>query len=136
MLPTPVQFHSRKSGSWHQHQRPWRDVLLTRARITNLGFILLLVSFSLSCLLNIYHLWSVEPYSQSQTLSPHAIWSTITRDSKLSSLEHLVIVPGHAIWKGSRQEDTFVEDEWLMESFQQGDKAARITAYHEHISRG
>ena len=136
MLPEPVQYYSRKTGSRHHHDRPWRDVLLMRARVTNLGFILLLTFSVFSCLLNLYYWLFSGPRTSTWIVRPHSIWSTISRDNVISSLEHLVIVPGHAVWKGSRQEDTLVEDAWLMESFQYGDKAARINAYHKHISHG
>ncbi|KAI0089908.1 hypothetical protein BDY19DRAFT_941410 [Irpex rosettiformis] len=103
MLPTPVQFYSRKYGPQHHHKRPWRDVLLTRARVTNLGFILLLTFFALSFLLNLYYWFRPEPRLQLQVPLPRSILATIARDEPISSLEHLVIVPGHSIWKGSRE---------------------------------
>ncbi|KAI0692605.1 hypothetical protein BC835DRAFT_1277460 [Cytidiella melzeri] len=139
MLPTPASLYSRNHRSRYHHQRPLRDVLLTRARITNLGFLLLLGFAVLSCLLNLYYWLFAEQQPRHPPLdflSPHSILATIERDKALGALEHLVVVPGHAIWTGSKPEDSYVEDEWLMESFQQGDKAARIQAYHQHISRG
>lgn len=137
MLPFPVSSHTRRDSKYRV-QRRLRDVLLSRARITNLGFYLLAASAAFSFFINLTYYFFSEPprYPFTDYSSPYSILATVERDSTLHSLQHLVIVPGHATWTGSKIEESFDEESWLMDSFQQGDKTARINAYYNHIVRG
>lgn len=111
-------------------------MLLSRARVTNLG-LLLLVSFStLSFLFNLgYYLSSNSVvYSTPQAISPHSILATLERDKIFHALDHLVIVPGHAVWKGSHPERGLEEDNWILEPYQKG--GGRVEAFYNHIQRG
>lgn len=142
LLPIPVSF----SGS----HRPYRvrgnsrsrpnltklDVLLTRARVTNLGLLLLAGFATLSFLINIrYLLVSHEPQPfSSYDHTPYSILETLSRDKSLLGLTHLVLVPGHAIWTGTGPEDVHNEDKWILESYQKG--GGRIEAFVKHIETG
>lgn len=142
MLPTPVSIHARRDSKYRSRRR-LRDVLLTRARVTNLALVLLAAVSAVSFFFNLsYYLYSTPPpppappHPLASYAAPYSILATVARETALKSLDHLVIVPGHAIWEGSRPQDGFDEKSWLMDSFQLGDKEARIRAYHEHIIRG
>ncbi|KAI0708187.1 hypothetical protein C8T65DRAFT_650315 [Cerioporus squamosus] len=141
MLPLPVSFtsssrHPRRPGS--RHYRSTRDVLLTRARITNLGFLLLAGFAAASFLLNlVWYLGGPDdhayhpggPYS-----APKGIWQTLARYHTLEDIEHLIVVPGHAIWKGTDLEARLDEDQWVLEPYQRG--GGRVSAFFRHIAAG
>ena len=135
MLPTPVSYHTRR-GSLPHSNRPLRDVLLARARVTNLGLCLLAGVVSLSLLVNLSYYFSSGPttYLVSGTRLPHAILATVDHDSQLRSLDHLVMVPGHAIWTGSKPGRVLEEENWLLEPYQA--TRGRIEAFYNHVVRG
>ena len=142
MLPAPVTFHAkRESFSGLRSRRPLRDVLLTRARITNLGFLFLLGLAALSLLVNLsYYLSSAfapalyhDGVYQGHA-TPRSILDTVDRDPALRVLDHLIMVPGHAIWKGTDPSRILDEDDWLLESYQRG--GGRVEAFYNHIARG
>ncbi|EJF60459.1 hypothetical protein BD309DRAFT_931037 [Dichomitus squalens] len=138
MLPFPVAFSSR-TDSRTRHYRSTRDVLLTRARITNLGFLLLAGFAALSFLLNLWHyftdLTTYEPQEGRGPYSaPRGIWETLQRDKSLEEIDHLVMVPGHAIWKGMSVEERLDEDQWVLEPYQRG--GGRISAFFAQIVGG
>lgn len=142
ILPIPVSF----SGS----RRPYRtrsdsrsrprlkfDVLLTRARVTNLGLLLLASFATLSFLVNLrYFLFSSHrrPHDSFPTYAPYSILETLSRDKSLLGLDHLILVPGHAIWQGSSSEDILNENKWILESYQKG--GGRVAAFVKHIETG
>ncbi|KAI0633746.1 hypothetical protein C8Q77DRAFT_1157910 [Trametes polyzona] len=147
MLPLPATFSSvrrdslssfRRQHGGLRHHRSTRDVLLTRARVTNLGLLLLAAFAATSFLVNLaWYLSSGHdsaarwhalegPYSP-----PRAVWDTLKRDRTLEELDHLIVVPGHAIWKGSSLEERFEEDRWVLEPYQRG--GGRIEAFFKHI---
>ena len=111
-------------------------MLLTRARVTNLGFGLLAGIAALSLLVNLgyYFSSSPEPHHTLGSLAPHAIYSAIDHGNHLRTLDHLVIVPGHAIWKGTSAKHVFDEDSWHLEPFQRG--GGSVQAIYNHIARG
>lgn len=49
-------------------------------------------------------------------------------------LKHLVIVPGHGIWEGSREEDMLDERTWVLKEYQRG--KGRVEVLVEHVRRG
>ena len=135
MLPTPV--------SLSKHRRVFRrtlpvsprwtlDILLTQARVTNLGFILLSCFAILSFLYNLSHYFSHPQRPWHNT--PINIVSTLSRSNTVQNLNHLIIVPGHSIWKGSNPYLMRNENEWMLEPYQKGGE--RVFAFINHISRG
>jgi hypothetical protein len=150
MLPAPVTF--RRNG------RSSRGVLTTKhgldgsrlaailrapARLTNFAFALLFVFAAVSLLLNIRHWFSYENDSAAvsrlsfpgRTLLPPSIATTLAqRRARLRSLDHLVLVPGHGVWIGSRPEDVLDERTWLLADFQRN--RGRPATLLEHIRHG
>lgn len=135
MLPTPVSFYSRR-GEKLRSQRNTRDVLLARARVTNLGLLLLMSFCVLSFLFNLGYYFSSEPgmRGSGHPITPSSILATVERDKKLHSLDHLVMVPGHAIWTGAHSDRGLDEENWILEPYQKG--GGRIAAFYNHIRRG
>lgn len=135
-LPTPV--------SSSKHRRPFRrsdvpispararDILLSRARVTNLGFLVLAVFAFLSFMYNLsfYFSYARIPWDA----PPESILSTISRSAGSSSIDHLIIVPGHSIWTGFDPALRLNEDQWILETYQQG--GGRVEAFVSHIVRG
>jgi hypothetical protein len=57
-----------------------------------------------------------------------------TTDSvDLSSLEHLVIVPGHAVWRGRTKEEAVEDQNWVLEEMQRG---GSVQTFIKHIMKG
>ncbi|KAI0656673.1 hypothetical protein C8Q70DRAFT_1115349 [Cubamyces menziesii] len=141
MLPLPVSFttrrdHLRRHSGGSRHYRSTRDVLLTRARVTNLGFLLLAGFAALSFLVNlVWYFSSSSPDAyhvhDGPYVPPRAIWDTIQRERALAEVDHLIMVPGHAIWKGASLEERFDEDQWVLEPYQRG--GGRVAAFFKHI---
>lgn len=52
----------------------------------------------------------------------------------MSVLDHLIVVPGHAIWIGASAEDAEEEDAWLLGEYQKGRGSPSL--YRAHIARG
>lgn len=97
-----------------------RDRLRTRARLTNLAVGLILLALALSVIGNIHYYLYPTPgngwHDQLRALAaggmdrgtpaattgetPASIETTIERTDALRTLDHLVIVAGHAIWNG------------------------------------
>ncbi|KAG5351867.1 hypothetical protein C0989_004690 [Termitomyces sp. Mn162] len=135
MLPSPVTFARRGTYRRYTATSPRSlysfDFLLSRARVTNLGFLLLLFVAALSLLSNLYFLHSTR---YQEHANPSALLSAITRDPSVRRLSHLIIVPGHAIWKGINPELRLHEDQWVLEPYQMG--SGRVSAFFAHILRG
>lgn len=60
--------------------------------------------------------------------------STISRPKSLQDLNHLVIVPGHAIWHGTDASSRLDEDNWILEPYQR--HGGRVDTFFQHIARG
>ena len=136
MLPTPVSSSKKRRVFLRNHRDPTSqlDILLTRARITNLGLIVLSSFTALSFLYNLSIYFSHRQDHWYTGKPPLSILSTLSRPAATQDLDHLIIVPGHAIWKGSKPYLMKNEDEWILESYQKGE--GRIFAFIDHISRG
>lgn len=65
---------------------------------------------------------------------PDSILATIRRDETLERLSHLIVVPGHAIWSGSKQDEVLDEELWTLEGHQRG--GGRVSAFVDHIKQG
>lgn len=160
MLPLPASFsrtHPRRPGyglglgsgsssgfSRQAHYRSTRAVLLSRARVTNLGFLLLAAFAALSFLLNVVHYFTDPSTTHDDPgggggpggsgRGPRGIRDTLRRDRALEEIDHLVMVPGHAIWTGRSVEERMDEDAWVLEPYQRG--GGRVAAFFGHIARG
>ncbi|CAL1708221.1 unnamed protein product [Somion occarium] len=141
MLPLPVSFRSRpyriRSDSRSRHHNKF-ELLLTRARVTNLGLLLLASFATLSFLFNLRFILSSpsngRPHMYYHAHPPYSILESLNRDKSILGLNHLVVVPGHGIWKGSGPEDILDEDKWILESHQRG--GGRIPAFVKHVETG
>ncbi|KAK0461014.1 uncharacterized protein EV420DRAFT_1640517 [Desarmillaria tabescens] len=136
MLPTPVSFSRRpfrrEGGSLDKSRRRILDSLLTRARVTNLAVLLLAAFSAISFLVNLSLYFSAAPTPDSPL--PHSIVSTIARHRALANLNHLVIVPGHAIWRGANSASRLDVDDWVLEPYQR--EGNRVDTFYRHITRG
>jgi hypothetical protein len=136
MLPAPVSFQ-RRGGIFNHPPRSLSKLLRAPARLTNLGALLLssLLTFSLLLNFRFFHLDSPSIKNAAPPLLRDSIVEALPeRRLSASGLDHLVIVPGHAIWIGAREEEAEVEDSWLLASYQKGRR--RPTVFRAHISRG
>ncbi|OSX66272.1 hypothetical protein POSPLADRAFT_1177689 [Postia placenta MAD-698-R-SB12] len=139
MLPLPVSLSGRRSISRHSlrpSHRSTKDVLLSRARVTNLGFLLLAAVTALSLLANLSHYFtsssSISRFLDSE--QPSSILATLQRDPSLAAVNHLIIVPGHAVWKGTDPKLRLYDEEWILEPYQRG--GGRTSAFYKHIATG
>ncbi|KAN0061142.1 hypothetical protein ACQY0O_006877 [Thecaphora frezii] len=121
------------------------DRLSARSRVTNLGIVLLLGFASLSALINLRYMLFGAQGGQSAPPPGFASWDTFhgyTPDSLrdavppprkgIEMLNHLVLVPGHAIWAGCdvRQKDN--DENWILEDYQRG---GSVKTFYKHIER-
>lgn len=60
--------------------------------------------------------------------------ATISRANALADLDHLVVVPCHAIWQGGDPSSRLNEEDWILEPYQKGGN--RVAAFFNHIERG
>ncbi|EPQ26036.1 uncharacterized protein PFL1_06489 [Pseudozyma flocculosa PF-1] len=134
--------NSGQPGSISLHDR-----LSSRSRVTNLGIVLLLGFASLSALLNLrYMIFGAHGSGQAPPPPGFASWATFhgyTPDSLkevvpaprngTSNLNHLVLVPGHAVWAGCdvRQRDN--DENWILEDYQRG---GSVKTFFKHIEKG
>lgn len=51
----------------------------------------------------------------------------------LSTLEHLVIVPGHAVWRGRTKEEATQDESWVLEDIQRG---GSVQTFIKHVMKG
>lgn len=64
---------------------------------------------------------------------PPSVETTIQRDERMAHVNHLILVPGHAVWLGN-DASTYEDDaEWVLESFQRG---GSIKTFNKHIEKG
>ncbi|KAI0295861.1 hypothetical protein B0F90DRAFT_1637318 [Multifurca ochricompacta] len=131
MLPLPASSYQR-----HRiHPQPSRSLsklLRTPARLTNFAVFLLLTLLVFSVFLNLRYIYTPTTRYQ-HVFPPRSIIDTLPATLKVG-LDHLVIVPGHSIWTGSRPEDAEVEESWILASYQKGRR--RPSIFRAHISRG
>jgi len=134
MLPAPVSFQ-RRGGILNHSPRSLSRLLRAPARLTNLGALLLSSLLTFSLLLNFRLSYLDSPSNQNAPPLLRSIVEALPeRRPSVSDLDHLVIVPGHAIWIGAHEEEAEVEDSWLLASYQKG--RGRPTVFRAHISRG
>lgn len=130
MLPAPVSFQ-RRGHILNHHPRSLAKLLRAPARLTNLSALVLALLLFLSILLNLRSRYRTVV---SPLLHFRSIVDTFPKRPTASSvLDHLVIVPGHAIWIGAGAEDAEEEDAWLLYPFQKGRGSPSL--YRAHIAR-
>jgi hypothetical protein len=136
MLPAPVSFQRRGVlHLGHHSSRSFSKLLRAPARLTNLSALLLSFLLAFSLLLNFRHFFYPDsPTHQKNAPLLRSIVEALPERPPASGLDHLVIVPGHGIWIGAREEDAEVEDSWLLASYQKGRR--RPAVFRSHISRG
>lgn len=146
MLPSPALARLHRTTLSHPHRSIVRDLLnalLTRSRVTNLGLIILSSLATVSLLLNLSHyLEDTSPSHASlrtdtvtyQLSDENDDSQNVIRESWAESLDHLIIVPGHAIWKGADPEKRTQDSEWILEPYQKGSGRTRV--FWEHIATG
>ncbi|KAF9787869.1 hypothetical protein BJ322DRAFT_1105910 [Thelephora terrestris] len=143
MLPSPVLSRRYRVHS-HPHRSVYRsllDILLTRCRLTNLGLITISSIAALSLLLNLAHYLdsssSPNKYfgrNTYQLFDENDNSQHVMREPWAESLDHLIIVPGHAIWKGVDPEKRSQDSEWILKPYQKG--TGKIQVFWEHIAVG
>lgn len=153
MLPTPALSSgpSSRRGAFHYNATSGRSgsfeyraalrSLGGRSRLTNLSVLLLVAFGCTSFLYNLGFIFSSSstyPYSSAVGFvgysPPGSILATIRRDETLGRLSHLIVVPGHAIWSGSKQDEVLDEKLWTLENYQRG--GGRVSAFVDHIKQG
>ncbi|KAF8637975.1 hypothetical protein AX16_010607 [Volvariella volvacea WC 439] len=136
MLPSPVTLPKRRTFHRQDVASPLRHLvtlLLTRSRLTNLGVLLLASLSAVSLLFNLYAYSSSCATDQFELVGSE-LFATIPRDGGLRHLNHLIMVPGHAIWIGTDPERRLDEDDWILEPYQRGGN--RVAAFYAHIEQG
>ena len=136
MLPRPVSLTRTPSGS------NVRGRLLARSNVTNLGILILggLCTFSLLFNLrfwvtsNYYASLKVFDLDRTDHRTPNSVVNTITRKPQLMNANHLVMVAGHAIWRGCLADSRTNENDWVLEEMQKGTKS--IDTFYSHIAKG
>lgn len=150
MLPTPALSSgpSSRRAAFHYNATSGRSrsfdyraalrSLSGRSRLTNLGVWLLAAFACISFLYNLAFIFSSSStYPRSSGVGyrpPESILATIQRDETLERLSHLIVVPGHAIWSGSKQDQVLDEELWTLEDYQRG--GGRVSAFVDHIRQG
>jgi len=128
MLPVPATFTKRKT--LRQLRSNVFDVFLSRTRPINLVILLLLF---ISLLFNTYIYSTVRIYHDKICISS-GLFQTITREDTIRGLKHLIVVPGHAIWKGGDPQSRLDEDQWILEPYQKS--GGRVATFFAHIQQG
>ncbi|BEI82486.1 hypothetical protein CcaverHIS002_0303540 [Cutaneotrichosporon cavernicola] len=156
MLPLPSGTRHKPRyapvGAYSSYSSPLTGsvmgVLRTRSRLTNLAVALILLFLSLSLLANLRSLASGPPHPHFRW---HAAWdeladadildsgrppsveTTIKRDPRMVEVDHLILVPGHAVWLGSDVGQVGEDGEWVLEGMQKG---GSVGTYIKHIEKG
>ncbi len=121
--------------------------LRTRSRLTNLAVALLLLVLSLSLLGNLrsvldgpshpHFRWHAawDELADAESLEsgrPPSVETTIKRDPRMAEVDHLILVPGHAVWLGTDAGAAGEDEEWVLEKMQRG---GSVSTYIKHVER-
>lgn len=132
-----IQRHVLDRGVWtRMHAR-----MSARSRVTNLGVALLTCALIISLLFNTRSRKVYVPVvSNVQSAEERPAFNIHLRDSvpaypgaQESPLTHLVIVAGHAIWKGDDPALIMNDTSWLLEDYQRG---GSVKTFVKHIEEG
>jgi hypothetical protein len=146
MLPSPVL--SRRHWVYsHPHRSAHRhllDSLSARSRLTNLGLIIFSLIATLSFLLNLIHYLDNTTSPGGTSITDNTLIHQLSDDNDDSqsvirepwteSLDHLIVVPGHAIWKGFDPNKRTQDSEWILKPYQKG--SGKTQVFWEHIAVG
>ncbi|KAB5595988.1 Cytoplasm protein [Ceratobasidium theobromae] len=138
MLPSYNAYNRRHP--YHSLSRPThaasslRDRLLSRSRVTNLGLILIGCILGLSLLSNLRYILLLSESKLRAPTIPPLIADTVSYNSSESQLDHLIVVAGHAIWKGVSPLEYEKDSEWVLDVAQAGHGNPR--AFYAHIAKG
>ncbi|KAJ7188545.1 hypothetical protein C8R46DRAFT_934481 [Mycena filopes] len=133
MLPRPVSTDRRRGFSLK------RTSLLNRSRATNLAVLGLVALACTSLLFNLHLYYYLSPapkrasFDLQGALNAQLLASLPDLESK-ATLNHLVVVPGHAIWKGTNPELRTRPQEWAFRSYQPGQESSRLEVFFQHIA--
>ncbi|KAJ7078846.1 hypothetical protein B0H15DRAFT_891779 [Mycena belliarum] len=126
MLPTPVSTHrGRKHGLGLTLRR---SSLLARSRATNLAVL------GLAALTFISLVFNVRLYLFSDAPRPLDMSLLASLPVLQDNLNHLIIVPGHAIWTGTNPDLRTRVDEWAFQSFRTNPESSLLDVFFKHIS--
>ncbi|KAJ7072549.1 hypothetical protein C8F01DRAFT_1104334 [Mycena amicta] len=127
MLPAPVLDRHRHG---FRRRSTLASQLLARSRATNLAVLGLAIFACASFLLNL-QLYYIPPIQQHSP--PLSLLASLSKPQ--ASLDHLVVVPGHAIWLGTNPQLRTEISEWAFQSFQSTQDSSRLEVFFQHISR-
>ncbi|CAE6459224.1 unnamed protein product [Rhizoctonia solani] len=108
-----------------------RERLLSRSRVTNLGLVLISCVLGLSLLSNLRHAYLSRGYT---TRTFQSITDTVSYNHSEPELDHLIMVAGHAIWKGGDPASYEQDSEWVLDVAQAG--RGNPKAFYAHIAKG
>ncbi|KAJ6602195.1 hypothetical protein B0H10DRAFT_2167366 [Mycena sp. CBHHK59/15] len=133
MLPRPVSTDRRHGFTTRYTSSSALKSLLNRSRATNLAVLGLVFFTAVSFLLNVklYYFSFLDPKPSSAPF-PLNILAPVTNIH--SNLKHLIIVPGHGIWKGTNPDLRLKTDEWTFESYGTSKESSRLEVFFQHIS--
>lgn len=133
--------------------------LTQRARTTNLAVLLLILGLFGSLAYNLRFYLHEHPLAGERDRLPLSIRATLPQAQvllqqkanapirgtqaggddagsegivDLTKLDHLVLVSGHAVWKGRSKEEAYQPENWILESFQKDS----VPTYIKHIMKG
>ncbi|TFK74537.1 hypothetical protein BDN72DRAFT_833017 [Pluteus cervinus] len=133
MLPAPISLPKRRQFSRENSLASARihyaNLFRSRSRLTNLAVFLLSGLCFISIIVNLYFIGL-----NNGNITPPVMLSSIIRDPNLENLDHMVMVPGHAIWIGTDANLRTNDDQWTLEPYQMGGN--RVQAFFEHIAKG
>jgi len=158
MLPNPATSRSKSrtyfsavppSSSYGTSSGSLLNSLRARTRLTNLAVLLIGSTLCLSLILNLQHYLSSPLVSTARRRDgdagawadlataeqldsgiPLSIETTIERDARYAQLDHMVMVPGHAIWVGHNPAKVLQDEEWILEPMQRG---GSVKTFVKHI---
>lgn len=145
-LPLPSSSRSRPRTYFPSNPSSQTSILThlrSRTRLTNLAVALIILLTISSISLNASYYLSPSPQSQTRYKTnsnsrtgndrPASIEETIDRDPRMKSLNHLVMVPGHAIWIGNDVDKVEDDKEWVLEGMQKG---GSVRTFMKHLEMG
>ncbi|ORX34380.1 hypothetical protein BD324DRAFT_583273 [Kockovaella imperatae] len=154
MLPLPGSSKRRARPSYpYPPQSPSTtsliNLLRTRTRLTNLAVFILCLTLIISLLFNVSgylagserrmrsssmgYGYGYDGVEDAKTHVPASIEATIDRDPKLGLLDHLILVPGHALWIGHDAVSVEDDEDWILEPIQKG---GSVKTYIQHVREG
>ncbi|KAJ7232763.1 hypothetical protein B0H12DRAFT_1261093 [Mycena haematopus] len=126
VLPTPVSTDRRHGFVLR------RKTLLSRSRATNLTVLGLTALTCISLLLNVHFYFSSTPAYSNSPLN-----SLASLPDLQDNLNHLIVVPGHGIWRGTNPSPDFRTrlGEWAFQTFQTRPEPSRLEVFFHHIAK-